>query len=119
MLMKKSFAEYMREYRAAHRQLGTRITHMFGIPMIVASLPITPFNPLLGGSLFVGGWALQFVGHYVFEKNDPQFFGDPVNLAIGAVWAAVEWAELLGVKLPIPGVDEEPSVDTGATAAAA
>src|SRR5438046_10713541 len=103
MLMKKSLEEYMRDYAAAHTKTGTKVTHMFGIPMIVASLPVLPFNPLLGGGLFVGGWALQFIGHYVFEKNDPQFFGDPVNLGIGVLWAAVEWAHLVGVELPIPG----------------
>src|SRR5687767_1177182 len=103
MLMKKSFAEYMQDYRASHSQRGTQLTHMFGIPMIIASLPVFPFNPLLGGGLFVGGWALQFVGHYYFEHNDPQFFGDPFNLIVGAAWAAVEWADLVGLKLPLPG----------------
>jgi uncharacterized membrane protein YGL010W len=98
----KSLREYLDEYGEGHRHFGTRLTHMFGIPMIVASLPIVPFNPLLGGGLFVGGWILQFIGHYVFEKNDPKFFGDPVNLLIGVIWAAKEWAELVGLKLPLP-----------------
>ena len=101
----KSLEQYMKEYGEAHTQLGTRVTHMFGIPMIVASLPIMPFNPVLGGSMFVGGWALQFIGHYVFEKNDPKFFGDPLNLGVGVIWAAVEWAKLVGIKLPVPGVE--------------
>jgi uncharacterized membrane protein YGL010W len=100
--MKKTLREYLDEYAAAHTQLGTRVTHMFGIPMIVAALPMFPFNPLLSGGLFVGGWALQFIGHYVFEKNDPKFFGDPMNLFVGVVWALVEWAQVLGVRLPIP-----------------
>lgn len=97
----KSLREYLDEYGEGHRQLGTRLTHMVGIPMIVASLPILPLNPLVGGGLFVGGWALQFVGHYVFEKNDPKFFGDPINLLIGVVWAAKEWAALFGLELPL------------------
>ena len=82
----KSLREYLDEYGEGHTPTsGRSLTHMFGIPMIVASLPIFPFNPILGGGLFVGGWILQFVGHYVFEKNDPKFFGDPVNLLIGVV----------------------------------
>jgi uncharacterized membrane protein YGL010W len=105
-LMKKSLEEYMREYGESHRQLGTRLTHMFGIPMIVASLPLIPLAPPVGVGLFAGGWTLQFIGHYVFEKNDPKFFGDPVNLGIGVLWAAVEWAKLAGIKLPIPGTEE-------------
>jgi uncharacterized membrane protein YGL010W len=103
MLMKKTLEEYMRDYQASHSKTGTKITHMFGIPIIVASLPIIPINPLLGGSMFASGWVLQFIGHYVFEKNDPQFFGDPMNLLIGVLWSAVEWGHVLGFKVPIPG----------------
>jgi uncharacterized membrane protein YGL010W len=102
----KSFEQYMKEYGEGHRQVGTRVTHMFGIPLIVASLPLAPFNPLLAGGMFVGGWILQFIGHYVFEKNDPKFFGDPLNLLIGVVWAAVEWARLVGIKIPVPGSEQ-------------
>jgi uncharacterized membrane protein YGL010W len=105
-MAKKSLREYMTEYRDGHRQVGTRVTHMFGIPLIVASLPMLPFNPLLAGGMFAGGWALQFVGHYVFEKNDPKFFGDPLNMIIGVIWEAVEWARLVGIKLPVPGTEE-------------
>ena len=66
--------------------------------MIVVSLPLALFKPKLGLGLFVGGWALQFVGHYVFEKNDPQFFGDARNLIVGALWAGREWARVLGLR---------------------
>jgi len=104
--MKKTLEEYMRDYQAAHTKTGTKLTHMVGIPMILASLPVAPFNPLLAGGLFAGGWTLQFIGHYVFEKNDPKFFGDPLNLLVGVVWSLVEWAHLFGIKLPIPGAEE-------------
>jgi uncharacterized membrane protein YGL010W len=107
MAPKKSLVEYLEDYRRDHSQLGTRITHMVGIPMILASLPIMPVNPLVGGGMFLGGWALQFVGHYVFEKNDPAFFGDSWNLFIGAIWAALEWAHVFGLDITIPGVGDE------------
>jgi uncharacterized membrane protein YGL010W len=105
-LMKKSLEEYMREYAAHHTQPGTKLTHMFGIPMILASLPLAPVALPASAGLFLGGWTLQFIGHYVFEKNDPQFFGDPFNLIVGVIWAAVEWARLLGIELPVPGAQE-------------
>ncbi len=102
--MAKTLEEYMREYNESHRHFGTRLTHMVGIPMIVASIPTLWWNPLLGGGLFVGGWILQFIGHYVFEHNDPKFFGDPLNLLVGVLWSVmVEWAHLFGIDLPVPG----------------
>jgi uncharacterized membrane protein YGL010W len=107
MAPKKSLVEYLEDYRRDHSQLGTKITHMVGIPMILASLPIVPVNPLVGGGMFLGGWALQFVGHYVFEKNDPAFFGDSWNLFIGAIWAMLEWAHVFGLDITIPGVGDE------------
>ena len=100
MLFRKPLRDYLVEYAADHAQLGTRLTHMIGIPMIVASLPLLPLNPPLGGALFIGGWALQLIGHYVFEKNSPSFFADPVNLLIGVLWSFIEWARVFGVELP-------------------
>jgi uncharacterized membrane protein YGL010W len=99
-LPKKSLREYMAEYAKEHTKLGTKLTHMVGIPMIVVSVPTAVVNPPLAGGLFVSGWALQFIGHSVFEKNKPAFFGDPYYLLVGPVWAATEWLQLLG--LPVP-----------------
>jgi hypothetical protein len=48
----KSLRHYLDEYAGGHRQPGARLTPMVGIPMIVASLPVLPFNPLLGGRPF-------------------------------------------------------------------
>jgi uncharacterized membrane protein YGL010W len=90
----------MAQYAREHTQLGTKLTHMVGIPMILASFPTAVVSPPLAGGLFVGGWALQYVGHYVFEKNHPAFYGDPYYLLVGPVWVAVEWAKLFGVPLP-------------------
>ena len=69
--MRKTLQEYLADYEKDHQSPGIRMTHMVGIPMIVASLPLFPFNPLVGGGLFVGGWLLQFLGHWVFEGNNP------------------------------------------------
>jgi uncharacterized membrane protein YGL010W len=102
----KSLRQYLADYDAGHVEPGTRLTHMIGIPMIVASLPILPFNPFLGGGLFVGGWALQLVGHAVFERRAPAFLEDPLYLGVGVVWTAIQWASLLGVPLPAGDADE-------------
>jgi uncharacterized membrane protein YGL010W len=73
---------------------------MVGIPMIVASFPTALVSPPVAGGLFVGGWALQLVGHKVFEKNKPSFLSDPYYLLVGPVWVAAEWMELFGLPLP-------------------
>lgn len=36
--------------------------------------------------LFVVGWALQFIGHYQFEKKSPAFFKNIEHLLIGPFW---------------------------------
>jgi uncharacterized membrane protein YGL010W len=43
-----------------------------------------PPLPALG--LFVFGWILQGVGHWVYEKNSPAFFSNFVHLAVGQLW---------------------------------
>src|SRR6516162_1095111 len=72
-MLSSSFETNFEYYCSHHRTLGCRITHMIGIPMLV----LTPFvglvNRRAAGALFKCGWALQFVGHYLFERNKPVF----------------------------------------------
>jgi uncharacterized membrane protein YGL010W len=96
----RSLREYIAQYQKEHTKLGTKLTHMVGIPMIVASLPTALVSPPAAGGLFVGGWALQYIGHYVFEGNKPSFYSDPYYLLVGPVWVTAEWLQLLG--LPVP-----------------
>jgi uncharacterized membrane protein YGL010W len=42
--------------------------------------------PLPALGLFVFGWILQGVGHWVYEKNSPAFFRNFVHLAVGQLW---------------------------------
>lgn len=92
--------EYVALYEKEHTQLGTKLTHMVGIPMIVFSVPTVFVNPALAAGLFAGGWALQYMGHYAFEHNKPAFYGDPYYLLVGPAWVAAEWIRLFG--LPVP-----------------
>lgn len=50
-----------------------------------------------GVSLFVIGWALQFIGHY-FEQRKPAFVDDLMGLMIGPMFVAAEIAFLLGLR---------------------
>ncbi len=96
----KTLREYIADYQHEHTKLGTKLTHMVGIPMIVASIPTALVSPPLAGSLFVGGWALQYAGHWIFEGNNPAFYSDPYYLLVGPAWVAAEWLALFG--LPVP-----------------
>ena len=37
-------------------------------------------------ALFVLGWILQGIGHYVYEKKSPAFFRNFAHLGIGQLW---------------------------------
>lgn len=90
---------YLARYRAEHRHPLNRLTHAVGIPLIVVSLLLFPFRGRQAIGLFVGGWALQFLGHGI-EGNRPAFLGgrstagfQPRYLIVGPVWLAIEALE--------------------------
>jgi len=93
----KSFAVHMQFYRAHHRTKGCRATHMIGVPMIVASFFVFPYNKKASLQLQAGGWFLQFVGHFVFEHNKPVFLEmrDPMTLVAAVVFVSNEWVRVL------------------------
>lgn len=45
---------------------------------------LLPVLPTVG--LFVFGWILQFIGHYVYEKRSPAFYDNLVHLLVGPLW---------------------------------
>ena len=55
-----------------------------GYAVLDAAGRFIPPLPALG--LFVFGWILQGVGHWVYEKNSPAFFRNFVHLAVGQLW---------------------------------
>jgi uncharacterized membrane protein YGL010W len=87
----RSRAEWISQYAESHRHPVNRLCHTVGIPLIAASVPLFVASPFVPGlwpvptAMFVGGWALQFVGHY-YEKKPPEFFKDPRFLFVGVSW---------------------------------
>ncbi len=64
------------------------------LTMIVGGLSlvmigVAPSVPVWGVlAITVVAWALQFVGHYVFEKRSPAFFKNLVQLLVGPLFVA-------------------------------
>jgi uncharacterized membrane protein YGL010W len=96
--MPESFVE---NYKAKHQHPLNRLTHSFGIPMIVVSLPLVFFSWRWALALFVVGWVLQFVGHAI-EGNQPAFFRNPVYLLVGPLWLARRALTTVGLTKPAP-----------------
>ena len=56
----------LRNWLSRHRNRTNFVLHAAGIPATVAAVPLAVMNHwLLAGGLFVGGYALQFLGHVV------------------------------------------------------
>jgi hypothetical protein len=79
-------------YEATHTNDTNRFLHIVGIPVIVGGtvglLAFKPYRPLwfMSAGAFAGGWALNFVGHAVYEKAAPAFADDPLSFVAGPVW---------------------------------
>ena len=91
MLAGRSWDSWIAEYSQSHQPPLNRLTHTFGIPLIMLSLPILLVSLVwhrllwVGITLFVMGWALQFIGHAI-EGRRPSFFKDLQFLLIGPLW---------------------------------
>ena len=74
--------------------VGAALTTTCAAGTVIAALPL----PLWAGSvtgLFVGGWALQFLGHY-FEGRKPAFLADLRHMFDGPLFLVAEVAFALG-----------------------
>ncbi len=95
MLGDRSWEEWIAQYGRSHRHPINRTCHTIGIPLIVVSLPLFLVTPVLPGgwrlplALFLGGWALQFIGHAA-EGKRPEFLSDWRFLFVGLRWWAAK-----------------------------
>jgi uncharacterized membrane protein YGL010W len=91
MLGNRSWESWIAQYSESHQHPLNRLTHTFGIPMIMVALPMMLagifWRPVLwcGVALFGVGWGLQFLGHAI-EGKPPEFLRDWRFLLIGSRW---------------------------------
>jgi len=88
-----------RYYRALDPTYGAAMAAVLGatcgLGTAIAALPL----PLWAGAtagLVVGGWALQFLGHY-FEGRKPAFLDDIMSMLDGPLFLVAEVAFTLGL----------------------
>lgn len=97
-------------YEQTHQDPTNRTLHMIGIPLILGGalgLLATPrYSPpwVLSAGAFVGGWALNLVGHSRFEKNPPAFAEDPLSFVAGPVWDARQFVKVLRKRAAASGM---------------
>jgi hypothetical protein len=74
-----TYPEFWRVYLAAHANPRTRVLHYlgttFGVTALVAAGATGNWQWLLAAP--VAGYALAWLGHFVFEHNRPVSFGHP------------------------------------------
>jgi len=85
-----------------------RLDGRFGLAMTALLLPTLALAATLaaqtttiwlvsGIGLFVGGWIVQFIGHF-FEGRKPAFVDDLVGLVVGPLFVVAEVAFALGLR---------------------
>ncbi|WP_225725314.1 MULTISPECIES: DUF962 domain-containing protein [unclassified Nocardia] len=87
------FSEKLAYYQSIHTSSGVKATHLVGLPMVVASLPLLFARPRVGSLLFVAGWSLNIGGHLLFEKQNPALRHGPITYQLAGV---VTWATEVG-----------------------
>ena len=79
-------------------KLGGVMTVITGF-MLYAAVPIAAFDTglwlAISVGIFLGGWVLQFIGHY-YEGKKPAFVDDIMGLAIGPLFVLAEVSFDLG-----------------------
>ena len=103
-----------RYYRQLDPELGMAMASVLGATCAVGSgIATLPFPMWAGAAagLFVGGWALQFLGHY-FEGKKPAFLDDLRGLLDGPMFLVAETAFALGMR---PELREEVERRAGPT----
>jgi len=101
-------------YRSIDPAYGNAMAAVLGATAAIGTtIAAMPF-PLWAGtaaSLFVGGWAIQFLGHF-FEGKKPAFLDDLRGLLDGPLFLVAEIAFALGLS---PALKEEIESRVGPT----
>src|SRR5437879_377107 len=80
---------FVAKYRADHTHPVNHVLHVgVGWPMVALAILALPFRPWWSLGLFLGGYALMFAGHFLFERNQPTILKHPSTPFVIA-WAVI------------------------------
>ncbi len=97
---------FVAKYRQDHTHPVNHFLHLaLGWPMCALAVILLPFHPLWSVGLVLGGYALMFAGHFLFEGNKPTILNHPSTPFVMA-WAVVRGLAL-GLARLVSG-DERP-----------
>ena len=91
MMGGRTSEQWVAQYATSHQHPVNRFCHTLGIPLIVISIAwfavawFASAPMWIPVTVFVAGWALQFIGH-AFEGKRPEFFSDWRFLFVGLRW---------------------------------
>jgi hypothetical protein len=80
---------FMAKYRQDHTHPVNHFLHVgVGWPMAAVAVILLPFRPLWTLGLFLLAYAIMFVGHFAFERNQPTIFKHPSTPFVVA-WSVI------------------------------
>lgn len=84
-------------YLALDLALGVAATALFTALLVAAitlneTLADTTTSLLVSASVFVGGFAVQFLGHGVWEKRRPALVDNLFQVLVAPIFVVTEWA---------------------------
>jgi hypothetical protein len=80
---------FVASYRRDHSHPVNHLLHVgVGWPMVALAVVLLPFQRLWSLALFLGGYAIMFAGHFLFEKNTPTVLKHPTTPFVIA-WAVI------------------------------
>lgn len=74
----ESFEEFWPFYVSQHLDPTNRALHFAGTTLALGCLAAAPLVPPAALAAPVAGYGLAWIGHFVFEKNKPATFGNPL-----------------------------------------
>jgi hypothetical protein len=85
---------FVAKYRQDHAHPVNHILHVgVGWPMVGLALIVAPFHWVWALGLFLGGYAIMFAGHFLFEGNMPTILKHPQTPFV------IAWAVMRGLSV--------------------